>query len=117
MILGALVFVGAVGTVALALDDGTILTGIQQSTQHNRRGENLVLKSVNVPFVPAPGPEPDDPPRKQAPMSVVLDGGKSGAPGIGDEAGISVGGVSLTAVASPQTQLEMSLKDLARELR
>ena len=114
-IAGAVVVVALVGTAALALDDTTQLVGAQDSRQHNTAARMLVIKSVNGPVVPAPGPDPEEPPRKTPQGAAVDIGGKLTPPGTGS--GMDGGGVSLTASVSPQTRLEMSLKDLARELR
>jgi hypothetical protein len=120
MIAGAMATVGAaalVGMAALAYDETTVLVGASEARQHNRRGVNMVAKVVNSPYVPSPGPEPPDlPPRKQMPSATTTSPGLEG-PEAGGEGGLAIGGVNLTATVSPEARLEMSLKDLARELR
>jgi hypothetical protein len=120
MIAGAMIVVGGaalVGTVALAFDDTTILVGAGEARQHNRRGVNLVAKSVNSPYVPGPAPAPDDPPRKEPPGEGLSIGNPT-LPGLeNDGGGLAIGGVSLSGAMSPEARLEGSLKDLARELR
>lgn len=118
-IAGALATAGVcwvVGTFAVAEYD-TLLTGVTQSRELSRRGRLLVLKNNNVTNVPGPpgSPLPDDPDPRKPPQTMATSG-KVTEPGTGLDGGLN-GGVGLMATTSPQTRLETSLKNLARELR
>ena len=113
---GAVAGAALVGTAALANnnDDSTVLVGVSA-----QRGpgvaQKLVIKSINVPYVAAPGhPGPDEPPPKQIAQATTL--GKPSAQGMA-VSGLNLGGGVGLISQTPEMRLEKSLKDLARELR
>lgn len=108
--------VAIAGTYAWAIEDNTLLRGVQSEYGPKYSVKMIVVKDNVVPPVGPPGQIPDD---SQPPKTVPnFAAGDSKLTATNTSVGGSIGGgIGLIPAASPEVRLENSLKGLARDLR